>query len=111
MHVIEVITYFRRWTGSDLAKKLHYARDRIVDVYLWACGVQPKPRYALSRIMIAKYTKMVSLADDTYDTYATLDELDAFTDAFERFANCNCISFYLILTHDLNRNILSKLKN
>ncbi|KAF2309598.1 hypothetical protein GH714_004059 [Hevea brasiliensis] len=43
-----------------------------------------EPHLALSRMMMAKYLKMISLADDTCDAYATMKEVNAFTDAIER---------------------------
>ncbi|KAJ9164479.1 hypothetical protein P3X46_024053 [Hevea brasiliensis] len=72
------------WKELKLAEKLPYARDRIVEIYFWACSNQFEPHLALSRMTMAKYLKMVSLADDTYDAYATMEEVNAFTDAFER---------------------------
>ncbi|KAF2297397.1 hypothetical protein GH714_022992 [Hevea brasiliensis] len=45
-----------------------------------------EPEYTLARLMITKYTKMLSVVDDTYDAYGTIDELRRFTDAFQR---CN----------------------
>ncbi|KAF2309593.1 hypothetical protein GH714_003994 [Hevea brasiliensis] len=61
-------------------------RDRLVEIYFWACSIQFEPHLALSRMMMAKYLKMISLADDTCDAYATMKEVNAFTDAIER---CN----------------------
>ncbi|KAJ9167156.1 hypothetical protein P3X46_021826 [Hevea brasiliensis] len=74
------------WKDLNLAEKLPYIRDRVVEVYLWAVAAHFEPEFALARLMIAKYTKMVSVVDDTYDAYGTIDELQRFTDAFDR---CN----------------------
>ncbi|KAF2297393.1 hypothetical protein GH714_022834 [Hevea brasiliensis] len=60
------------------------SRDRVVEAYLWAVGAHFEPEYALARLMIAKYAKMISVVDDTYDAYGTIDELRRFTDAFQR---------------------------
>ncbi|KAJ9141359.1 hypothetical protein P3X46_031901 [Hevea brasiliensis] len=76
----------RWWKDLNLAEKLPYARDRLVEIYFWACSIQFEPHLALSRMMMAKYLKMISLADDTCDAYATMKEVNAFTDAIER---CN----------------------
>ncbi|KDP46461.1 hypothetical protein JCGZ_12944 [Jatropha curcas] len=67
------------WKDLNLVEKLPYVRDRIVEVYIWAIGAHFEPQYALARVMITKYTKMVSVVDDTYDAYGTLDELQQFT--------------------------------
>ncbi|KAG8633416.1 hypothetical protein MANES_18G102125v8 [Manihot esculenta] len=74
------------WKDLNLVEKLPYIRDRIVEVYLWAIGAHFEPEYALARLMITKYGKMVSVVDDTYDAYGTIDELQRFTDSFQR---CN----------------------
>ncbi|KAJ9141349.1 hypothetical protein P3X46_031891 [Hevea brasiliensis] len=74
----------RWWKDLNLAEKLPYARDRLVEIYFWGCSIQFEPHLALSRMMMAKYLKMISLADDTYDAYATMKEVNAFTDAIER---------------------------
>ncbi|EEF48772.1 Casbene synthase, chloroplast precursor, putative [Ricinus communis] len=72
------------WEDLNLAKELPYIRDRLVETYLWAIGAHFEPQYALSRAIIAKYTTIVSAVDDTYDAYGTLDELQRFTNAFQR---------------------------
>ncbi|KDP46452.1 hypothetical protein JCGZ_12935 [Jatropha curcas] len=71
------------WKDLNLVEELPYVRDRIVEIYLWAIGGHFEPQYALARVMITKYTKMVSVVDDTYDAYGTLDELQQFTIAFQ----------------------------
>ncbi|KDP46456.1 hypothetical protein JCGZ_12939 [Jatropha curcas] len=72
------------WKDLNLVEELPYVRDRIVEIYLWAIGAHFEPQYALARVMITKYTNMVSMVDDTYDAYGTLDELQQFTIAFQR---------------------------
>ncbi|XP_037491104.1 probable terpene synthase 6, partial [Jatropha curcas] len=86
LHRQELGELVRWWKDSNLAGKLPYARDRIVELYFWACSIQSEPHYALLRLMVTKYLTMVSLSDDTYDAYATMEEINAFTDVFER---CN----------------------
>ncbi|XP_037492074.1 probable terpene synthase 6 [Jatropha curcas] len=80
------LCFIRWWKDLNLVEKLPYVRDRIVEVYIWAIGAHFEPQYALARVMITKYTKMVSVVDDTYDAYGTLDELQQFTIAVQR---CN----------------------
>jgi len=38
--------------------------------------------------MVTKYLKMISLVDDTYDAYASFEEIQHFTNAIERFVSC-----------------------
>ncbi|WCJ18969.1 Terpene synthase 5 [Euphorbia peplus] len=78
------------WKDTNLPETLPYARDRIVEVYVWALGCLPAPQYSRARLLIAKYTQMAMTVDDTYDVYGTLDELLSFTAAFER-CNMNSI--------------------
>ncbi|XP_073046205.1 germacrene A synthase-like [Primulina eburnea] len=42
-------------------------------------------RYSRGRVMLAKIIKMLSLIDDTFDSYGTIEELDAFTMAIRRW--------------------------
>lgn len=90
---MNVILHFSWWKDLNLVEKLPYIRDRIVEVYLWAIGAHFEPEYALARLMITKYTKMVSVVDDTYDAYGTIDELQRFTDSFQRFDKENNDSY------------------
>jgi len=66
-------------------RKLSFARDRVVEGYFWIMGVYFEPQYELGRKMLTKVGVMVSLIDDTYDAYGTLEELALFTDAIEKF--------------------------
>ncbi|KAJ6296858.1 hypothetical protein OIU78_022563 [Salix suchowensis] len=72
------------WNALNFAEELPYARDRIVEIYFWVNGIHFEPQYDFSRMMASKYTKFVSLVDDTYDAHASFEELQHFTDAFER---------------------------
>lgn len=74
----------RWWKELGLISKLPYARDRIVECFFWAVGVYHQPQHSRTRIMLAKITIMTSLVDDTYDSYGTIEELDAFTEAIQR---------------------------
>ncbi|XP_050215542.1 probable terpene synthase 6 [Mercurialis annua] len=82
----ELAILTRWWDDLDIKKDLPYARDRIVECFVWIVSFQFEPQYSTSRIMGTKYAKIVSLTDDTYDSYGTFDELQRFAKAFER---CN----------------------
>ncbi|XP_060186238.1 vetispiradiene synthase 3-like [Lycium barbarum] len=73
------------WKDLDLASKLSYVRDRMVECFFWTVGVYFEPQYSQARIMLAKCIAMISVIDDTYDSYGTLDELEVFTEAVDRW--------------------------
>ncbi|XP_037491103.1 probable terpene synthase 6 [Jatropha curcas] len=105
LHRQELGELVRWWKDSNLVEKLPYARDRIVELYFWACSMQSEPHFALLRLMVTKYLMMASLSDDTYDTYATMEEIIAFSDAFER-CNISAIDQLPDYMKDLYKNIL-----
>ncbi|EEF42501.1 probable terpene synthase 8 [Ricinus communis] len=81
----ELAIVSRWWKDLDLTERLSYARDRIVEVYVWALGcVGSQPQFASSRLLVAKFTQTAMTVDDTYDAYGTIGELRLFTAAFER---------------------------
>ncbi|KAJ6349201.1 hypothetical protein OIU77_006730 [Salix suchowensis] len=84
LHKQELSILSRWWNDLKFAEELPYARDRIVEVFFWANGIHFEPQYAFSRMMVTKYIKFVSLVDDTYDAYASFEEIQHFTDAIER---------------------------
>ena len=68
----------------DFESKLPYARNRLVEGYIWVMATYFEPKYALGRKIITKVTTMASIIDDTYDAYGTLEELQALVDAIHR---------------------------
>lgn len=71
----------------DIAKKLPYARDRVVECCFWVMTVYFEPQYSQARKMMSKFISILSYIDDTYDAYGTIDELELFTQAIERLAH------------------------
>uniref|UniRef100_A0A0D9YRW4 Uncharacterized protein n=1 Tax=Oryza glumipatula TaxID=40148 RepID=A0A0D9YRW4_9ORYZ len=64
---LDIIT--RWWKDLQIQSKLPFARNRIVECYLWMLGV----------ISIA------TIFDDTFDSYGTIEECELFTKCLERF--------------------------
>ncbi|KAK6138514.1 hypothetical protein DH2020_027743 [Rehmannia glutinosa] len=60
-------------------------RDRVIECYLWGAAFHFEPQYSYVRTIVAKNMQMVSIMDDTYDNYATLEEDQLFTDILERW--------------------------
>ncbi|KAH6818181.1 hypothetical protein C2S51_001784 [Perilla frutescens var. frutescens] len=73
------------WNKFDLKSKLPYIRDRLVECYLWGIAYHYEPQYSYVRMVIGQTYQMLELVDDTYDNYATLEEIDLLNQAFARW--------------------------
>ena len=67
--------------------KLAFSRDRSTEVYFLMLGTYYEPHFSNARKIFSKLFKTVSLVDDTYDAYGTIEELELLTDAIQRFVN------------------------
>ncbi|KAH1035007.1 hypothetical protein GLYMA_20G074400v4 [Glycine max] len=85
LHQKELQELSRWWSEMGLASKLEFARDRLMEVYFWALGMAPDPQFRECRKAVTKMFGLVTIIDDVYDIYGTLDELQLFTDAVERW--------------------------
>ena len=63
---------------------MKFARDRLVENFLWTVGEIFEPQYGYYRRMSTKVNTLITIIDDVYDVYGTLDELELFTDAVDR---------------------------
>lgn len=68
-----------------IANKLQFARDRLMESFFWAVGMVFEPEYSNCRKGLTKVAALITTLDDIYDIYGSLDELEQFTDAVERF--------------------------
>nr|WHU05660.1 terpene synthase TPS13 [Freesia corymbosa] len=74
------------WSNLGLlGDKLGFARDRLVENYLWAVGSAFEPMFWQSREAITKGICLITTIDDLYDVYGTLDELETFTEVVDRW--------------------------
>ncbi|CAK9136861.1 unnamed protein product [Ilex paraguariensis] len=85
VHQRELSVITRWWKELDFARKLSFARDRLVECYFWILGVYFEPKYFFARKLMTKVIVLASTVDDIYDVYGTLEELVLFTDAIERW--------------------------
>ncbi|CBI31269.3 unnamed protein product, partial [Vitis vinifera] len=85
LHKEELSNLARWWKELDFATKLPFARDRFVEGYFWILGVYFEPQYSRARRILTKLFAMASIIDDIYDAYGTLEELQPFTEAIERW--------------------------
>ncbi|XP_039687039.1 probable terpene synthase 2 [Medicago truncatula] len=75
----------RWWKKSDFVTKVPYARDRVVEAYFWPLAMSYVPKDSIARKIVAKLISVISLVDDTYDAYGTVEELELFTQAIQRW--------------------------
>ncbi|XP_050209226.1 probable terpene synthase 6 [Mercurialis annua] len=85
VHQHELSHVSKWWSDLDLVSKYPFARDRIVELYFWMIGVSAEPQYGDSRILVTQLLMLLSVVDDIYEAYGTLDELQRFTEAMERW--------------------------
>ncbi|KAI3510535.1 hypothetical protein L1887_17603 [Cichorium endivia] len=86
LHKKEIFELSKWWKRFDVPNNLPYARDRLVECYLWALAVNSDPQYSVGRKLVAKGLAIGTLMDDTYDAYGTYDELVIFTEAIQRWS-------------------------
>ncbi|KAF5188750.1 Myrcene synthase protein [Thalictrum thalictroides] len=84
-HQKDVIDMSRWWKNLGLPKKLPFARNRLVECFLWSVGVAYEPQYSYLRQELTKLVILLTTIDDIYDIYATFEEAELFSDAVERW--------------------------
>ncbi|KAK6135671.1 hypothetical protein DH2020_030588 [Rehmannia glutinosa] len=85
-HQEELKHVSRWWKQTSLAEKLPFARDRLVECYFWTIGgFLFEPQYGYARIMATKVNALITVTDDIFDVYGTLEELQAFNNAIQRW--------------------------
>ncbi|GER51442.1 cadinol synthase [Striga asiatica] len=85
-----------RW-WNELNPHLPYARNRIVAAYLWGVAFHFEPQYSYVREAVTKVVQILTVLDDTYDNYATIEEADKFTEAVQRWNidEIDCLPDYM----------------
>ncbi|KAL7119297.1 hypothetical protein ACP275_02G054900 [Erythranthe tilingii] len=84
-HQQELKHLSRWWEETCLAKTLPFARDRLVENYVWTIAELFGPQYGYSRIMATKVNVFITIIDDIFDVYGTLEELEIFNDVIQRW--------------------------
>ncbi|KAF7847227.1 hypothetical protein BT93_L3176 [Corymbia citriodora subsp. variegata] len=84
IHKKEVSNMARWWVELG-ANKMTFCRDRLVEHYFWCNAMVFEPQYTEFREMTTKLTSMVTLIDDVYDVYGTLEELEVLMDFIVRW--------------------------
>nr|XP_043637014.1 R-linalool synthase QH1, chloroplastic-like [Erigeron canadensis] len=75
----------RWWKNTKWEKNLSFARDRLVESLLWTTGITDRPCFSFARRTLTKVIVLITIIDDIYDVYGTLDELEQFSDATRRW--------------------------
>ncbi|KAI3923142.1 hypothetical protein MKW98_018804 [Papaver atlanticum] len=75
----------RWWRELALDESLGFARNRLVETFLWISGFSSEPKFGNVRRQVTKIAYIVTVIDDVYDVYGSLDELKLFTEAVERW--------------------------
>ncbi|KAF3622707.1 hypothetical protein T459_24073 [Capsicum annuum] len=85
LHKKELCDITRWWKELEIVKSLPYVRDRLAEAYFWSLSVYFEPQYSIARKLLTKIVYFLTIIDDTYDIYGTLDELTLLTEAIERW--------------------------
>ncbi|KAF0935077.1 hypothetical protein E2562_030010 [Oryza meyeriana var. granulata] len=78
---LDIVT--RWWKDLQIQSKLPFARDRIVECYLWMLGVYYEPSCSRGRIILTKVISIATIFDDSFDSYGTKEECELFTKCLE----------------------------
>ncbi|TXG47436.1 hypothetical protein EZV62_026730 [Acer yangbiense] len=84
-HQNELKEVSRWWKNLGLVGKLNFARDRVVESFMTGLGLVSDPKQSSYRKWFAKAIALVIVIDDIYDVYGSLEELQHFTDAVDRW--------------------------
>ncbi|XP_047975453.1 gamma-cadinene synthase-like [Salvia hispanica] len=85
MYRKELSELSRWWNKFELKAKLPFVRDRVVECYLLGTTYGYEAEYSCIRRDVAKSVLMVTVIDDIYDNYASLEEAQLFTRILERW--------------------------
>ncbi|CAN0896953.1 Probable terpene synthase 3 [Linum grandiflorum] len=82
-HELKILTKW--WMDLDTEKTLPFARDRVIECYMWPLGGFIKPEYSTGRIFVTKITALISILDDIFDVHGTIRELELVAQVIERW--------------------------
>ncbi|MBA0861110.1 hypothetical protein Goshw_024613 [Gossypium schwendimanii] len=68
-----------------LASKVNFVRDRLTECFFWTVRVVSQPQFRHCRKVLTKVASFVTTINDISDVHGTLDELESFTDAVQRW--------------------------
>uniref|UniRef100_A0AAU7LL50 Ocimene synthase n=1 Tax=Zanthoxylum ailanthoides TaxID=159071 RepID=A0AAU7LL50_9ROSI len=109
-HQEELKNVSRWWRKTGLGE-LDFARDRIMENFFWSLGETCDPQFGYCRRMSTKVNALITTIDDVYDVYGTLDELELFTDAVERWdvSAMDPLPYYMKLCFHVLHNSINEM--
>ncbi|TXG47243.1 hypothetical protein EZV62_026537 [Acer yangbiense] len=99
----------RWWRNLGLIENLNFTRDRPVESFMCAVGLAFQPKLSNFRKWLTKVIAFILVIDDIYDNYGSLEELQDFTNAVDRWdskeihehsRNCIKLCFQALLRYD-----------
>ncbi|CAA0830738.1 terpene synthase 02 [Striga hermonthica] len=85
VHQHELQQLSRWWREVGLANKLSFARDRLMESFMWTVGMVPQPQFGKCRVGLTKVVNLITVLDDIYDVYASPQDLQHLTHAVHRW--------------------------
>ncbi|XP_042490310.1 alpha-terpineol synthase, chloroplastic-like [Macadamia integrifolia] len=85
IHQEDAADLSRWWKNLGLGDQFEFIRDSLIPCVLWTIGLNPEPQFSNFRKELTKVGMLITMIDDVYDVYGTLEELELFTDAVERW--------------------------
>ncbi|XP_057954522.1 isoprene synthase, chloroplastic-like isoform X2 [Malania oleifera] len=85
IHQSDLQDLSRWWKDMGLVRRLNFARDRLMESFFWTVGLVFEPQFSSCRKGLTKVITLITTLDDVYDIYGSLEELELFTDAVERW--------------------------
>ncbi|GLJ38258.1 hypothetical protein SUGI_0778860 [Cryptomeria japonica] len=79
------------WWQNSGVSKLIAVKERSIEYYLLAVSVVDNAEFGSSRIVVAKTATLVSLLDDLFDNYLTLEQVELVTKAIVQGWNISII--------------------
>nr|Q9M7D0.1 RecName: Full=Terpinolene synthase, chloroplastic; AltName: Full=Aggteo; Flags: Precursor [Abies grandis]AAF61454.1 terpinolene synthase [Abies grandis] len=74
-----------RWWKDSGFSHLTFSRHRHVEFYALASCIETDRKHSGFRLGFAKMCHLITVLDDIYDTFGTMEELELFTAAFKRW--------------------------
>ncbi|TXG47244.1 hypothetical protein EZV62_026538 [Acer yangbiense] len=108
----------RWWRNLGLIENLNFTRDRLVESFMCAVGLVFQPNLSNFRKWLTKVVVFVLVIDDIYDNYGSLEELQDFTMAVERWDSMeidenlpNCMKLCFQALYDTTNQIAYEIQN